>query len=282
MKLCRFGALNAEKPGLIDDQGRLRGLSGVLDDFGPDQLSDDVIDMLNGIEVDTLPIVSGSVRMGVPISGISKYICIGLNYSDHAAESGLSVPKEPIIFLKATSAISGPNDPIIQPPHSSQLDWEVELGIVIGKTAQYVSQDDALDHVAGYCLMNDVSERTFQLQSTQWDKGKGCDSFGPIGPWMVTKDEIRDVHNLEMWLDVNGARMQTGNTRNMIFNVPEIVSYCSRYMTLGPGDVIATGTPPGVGMGIKPNPVWLRPGDTVKLGIQGLGQQAQQVVRHGS
>ncbi len=238
--------------------------------------------MLNGIDVEALPIVSGSVRMGAPIAGISKYICIGLNYSDHAAESGLPIPTEPIIFLKATSAISGPNDPIIQPPHSSQLDWEVELGIVIGKTAQYVSEDDALDHVAGYCLMNDVSERTFQLQSTQWDKGKGCDSFGPIGPWMVTKDEIRDVHNLEMWLDVNGARMQTGNTQNMIFKIPEIVSYCSRYMTLRPGDVIATGTPPGVGMGIKPNPVWLHPGDTVQLGIQGLGQQTQQVVKHGS
>lgn len=280
MKLCRFGALSAEKPGLIDDQGLLRDLSGVVEDIGPEQLSDDALEMLNKIDVKSLPVITDDVRMGTPIAGISKYICIGLNYSDHAAESGLPVPTEPIIFLKAISAISGPNDPIIQPPHSTQLDWEVELGIVIGKTAQYVSEEDALDYVAGYCLMNDVSERSFQLQSTQWDKGKGCDSFGPIGPWIVTKDEISDVHNLEMWLDVNGKRMQSGTTQNMIFNVPEIVSYCSHYMTLHPGDVIATGTPPGVGMGIRPNPVWLYSGDTVQLSIQGLGQQTQQVVKH--
>ena len=218
--------------------------------------------------------------MGVPYVGITKFVAIGLNYSDHAKEAGMAIPTEPIVFLKATSSICGPDDDTIQPPHSTKLDWEVELGIVIGTKAQHVSEAQALDHVAGYCVVNDVSERAFQMQSSQWDKGKGYDTFGPIGPWLVTTDEITDPQNLNMWLDLNGKRMQSGNTRTMIFSCAHIVSYVSQYMTLLPGDIITTGTPPGVGMGVKPNPVWLQPGDVVTLGIEGLGQQRQKIVRH--
>ncbi|CAO3437414.1 fumarylacetoacetate hydrolase family protein [Azospirillum endophyticum] len=278
MKLCQYGDPNRERPGLIDGEGRLRDLSGLRGAFTPDDLSPEGLSSLSAIDPRNLPLVGGSPRLGVPYHGISKVICIGLNYSDHAAETGLPVPSEPIIFLKPTSAICGPDDDTIQPPHSTKLDWEVELGIVIGRTASHVGEADALGHVAGYCVVNDVSERSFQMQSSQWDKGKGCDSFAPIGPWLVTTDEVPDPQNLDMWLDVNGERMQTGNTRTMIFGVAALISYCSAYMTLFPGDVIATGTPPGVGMGKTPDPVWLKAGDVVTLGIQGLGRQRQTVV----
>jgi len=278
MKLCRFGDPGRERPGLVDRDGVLRDLSGVCPDIDASLLSDDALGRLARIDPLTLPHVPGTPRLGVPFAGMSKFVCIGLNYSDHAAEAGMAVPSEPIIFLKALSALSGPNDPIVRPLHSTKLDWEVELGVVIGRKASYVTEEAALDHVAGYCVVNDVSERAFQLQSSQWDKGKGCDTFGPVGPWLVTRDEVPDPQNLDMWLEVNGARMQAGNTRTMIFGVRELVSYCSRYMTLLPGDIIATGTPPGVGMGMKPEPVWLKAGDTVQLGIAGLGVQTQAVV----
>lgn len=280
MKLCRFGAPGAEMPALVDRDGRLRDLSGVRPDIGPRELSPEGLAALAAIDPATLPLVEGEPRLGVPFAGMSKFICIGLNYSDHAAEAGMAVPSEPIIFLKAPSALSGPDDPIIQPPHSTRLDWEVELGVVIGTTARYVDEDDALAYVAGYCVVNDVSERAFQMQSSQWDKGKGCDTFGPVGPFLVTKDEVPDPQNLDMRLDVNGRRMQSGNTRTMIFGVRELIAYCSRYMTLLPGDIIATGTPPGVGMGMKPEPVWLRPGDVVELEIAGLGRQRQEITAH--
>jgi 2,4-didehydro-3-deoxy-L-rhamnonate hydrolase len=273
----RFGDPGAEKPGIVDKSGNLRDLSSIQPRFDSNLLSPDALAALEKIDVEALPAVEGKPRLGVPYDGISKFICIGLNYSDHAAEAGLAVPSEPIIFLKATSAISGPNDDIIEPRGSTKLDWEVELGVVIGTKAQYVSEETALDYVAGYCVVNDVSERAFQMQSSQWDKGKGCDTFGPVGPWLVTKDEVPDPQNLNMWLDVNGVRRQAGNTKTMIFGVRELVAYCSRYMTLLPGDIIATGTPPGVGMGIKPDPVWLHPGDVVELGIEGLGQQRQRI-----
>lgn len=280
MKLCRYGAPGAEKPGLVDGDGRLRDLSGIRADIGPREISPEGIAALAAVDPASLPEVEGRPRFGVPYSGMGKFICIGLNYSDHAAEAGMAVPDEPIIFLKAPSALSGPDDPIIQPPHSTRLDWEVELGVVIGTTARHVNAADALDFVAGYCVVNDVSERAFQMQSSQWDKGKGCDTFGPVGPFLVTRDEVPDPQNLDMRLDVNGRRMQSGNTRTMIFGVREIVAYCSRYMTLLPGDIIATGTPPGVGMGMKPEPVWLHPGDVVELEIAGLGRQRQQVTAH--
>lgn len=280
MKLCRYGTPGAEKPGLVDADGRLRDLSGICADIGPREISPEGLASLAAVDPAALPQVKGQPRFGVPYSGMSKFVCIGLNYSDHAAEAGLAVPDEPIIFLKAPSALSGPDDAIIQPPHSTRLDWEVELGVVIGTTARHVHAADALDFVAGYCVVNDVSERAFQMQSSQWDKGKGCDTFGPVGPFLVTKDEVPDPQNLAMRLEVNGRRMQSGNTRTMIFGVREIVAYCSRYMTLLPGDIIATGTPPGVGMGMKPEPVWLRPGDVVELEIAGLGRQRQQVTAH--
>ncbi len=280
MKLCRFGGAHAEKPGILDREGRIRDLSSVCANFDPETLGPAGLAGLAAIDVDRLPLAEGSPRLGVPYRGVSKFVCIGLNYSDHAAEAGMAAPTEPIIFLKATSAISGPSDDIIQPRDSTKLDWEVELGVVIGTKAQYVRQDEALDYVAGYCVVNDVSERGFQLQSSQWDKGKGCDTFGPIGPWLVTKDKVADPQGLDMWLDVNGVRRQSGNTRTMIFGVRELVSYCSRYMSLMPGDIIATGTPPGVGMGIKPEPVWLKPGDVVELGIEGLGRQRQRVAAY--
>lgn len=277
MKLCRYGAPGMEKPGLIDEHGTLRDLSGLCADIEPRHLAPEGLAGLAAIDPAGLPRVAGTPRLGVPYAGMSKFVCIGLNYSDHAAEAGMAVPSEPIIFLKALSALSGPEDPIVQPRHSTKLDWEVELGVVIGTTARDVAEADAMDHVAGYCVVNDVSERAFQMQSSQWDKGKGCDTFGPVGPWLVTRDEVADPQDLDMWLDVNGKRMQAGNTRTMIFGVRELVSYCSRYMTLLPGDIIATGTPPGVGMGIKPEPVWLKPGDVVELGIAGLGRQRQTV-----
>ena len=283
MKLVRYGQLGKEKPGLIDAAGKLRDLSGVVSDIGPDQLSDKVLAKLAKLKTDKLPLVKGKPRMGCPVANVRKFIAIGLNYADHAAESNLPVPKEPIVFMKATSCIQGPNDDVMLPKGSVKSDWEVELGIVIGKQASYVSQKEALDYVAGYCTINDVSEREYQIErGGTWDKGKGCDTFGPIGPWMVTKDEIPNVQNLTMFLDVNGQRMQTGTTKTMIFGVTKLVSYVSQFMTLEPGDIITTGTPPGVGMGIKkdgqPAPVYLKKGDVMRLGIEGLGEQTQKVV----
>jgi 2,4-didehydro-3-deoxy-L-rhamnonate hydrolase len=278
MKLCRYGKDGYEKPGMIDAAGNLHDLSKVIEALDAGALASGALKKLARIKPESLPLVSGTPRFGVPYTGISKYVAIGLNYSDHAAEAGMAVPSEPIIFMKATTCICGPNDDTTQPRGSTKLDWEVELAVVIGKRAQYVSEDEALEYVAGYCVANDVSERAFQLQSSQWDKGKGCDTFGPIGPWLVTPDEVPDPQNLAMWLDVNGERMQSGNTHTMIFGVRKLISYCSHYMTLLPGDVIATGTPPGVGMGKKPNPVWLKPGDVVTLGIDGLGEQRQKIV----
>ena len=276
MKLVRYGRPGKEKPGLIDEFGRLRSLAGVIDDITPAQLSAAALKKLAAIDPASLPAVRGEPRFGVPLAGIGKFIAIGLNYADHAEEAGMAIPPEPIVFSKAISCLSGPDDAIRLPPGSKKTDWEVELGVVIGKRAQYVGQDEALDYVAGYCVVNDVSERAWQLQSSQWDKGKGADTFGPVGPWLVTKDEIFDVQDLDMYLEVNGKRMQTGSTATMIFGVAYLVSYLSRYMTLEPGDIIATGTPPGVGMGRTP-PRYLKKGDTVRLGIPGLGEQ-QQVV----
>jgi 2,4-didehydro-3-deoxy-L-rhamnonate hydrolase len=278
MKLCRYGKDGSERPGIVDAQGKLRDLSKVTGALDADALSPRNLARIAKIKPETLPVVTGTPRFGVPFTGISKYVAIGLNYSDHAAEAGMAVPTEPIIFMKATTSICGPNDDTVIPRNSTKLDWECELAIVIGTKAQYVSEEDSLNYVAGYCVANDVSERSFQLQSSQWDKGKGCDTFGPIGPWLVTTDEVPDPQNLDMWLDVNGQRMQSGNTRTMIFGVRKIISYCSHFMTLLPGDVICTGTPPGVGMGKKPNPIWLKAGDVVTLGIQGLGQQQQNIV----
>jgi 2,4-didehydro-3-deoxy-L-rhamnonate hydrolase len=280
MKLCRYGKNGFEKPGIIDTDGRLRDLSKVVENVGPNELSPRGLKMLAKVKPETLPLVANGPRLGVPFVGIGKFVAIGLNYSDHAKEAGMPIPPEPIVFMKATTCISGPNDDVIQPRRSTKLDWEVELGIVMGSKAQYVSESEALETVAGYCVVNDVSERAFQLTTSQWDKGKGFDSAGPIGPWLVTTDEIKDPQNLDMWLDLNGKRMQSGNTRTMIFSCAQIVSHVSQYMTLLPGDVITTGTPPGVGMGIKPNPVFLKPGDVMTLGIHGLGEQKQKVVAY--
>jgi 2-keto-4-pentenoate hydratase/2-oxohepta-3-ene-1,7-dioic acid hydratase in catechol pathway len=278
MKLVRYGNPGKEKPGLIDAAGKLRDLSAVLPDIGPAQLGDAVLAKLAKLKTDKLPLVRGKPRMGCPVANVGKFIAIGLNYKDHAEESGMPIPKEPVVFTKATSCIQGPDDNIMLPKGSVKTDWEVELGVVIGKTARYVSQKAALEHVAGYCTINDVSEREFQLErGSQWDKGKGCDTFGPIGPWLVTRDEIENPQKLAMWLDVNGVRMQTGNTKTMIFSVAKIVSHLSQFMTLLPGDVITTGTPPGVGLGFKP-PKYLKKGDVVTLGIEGLGEQRQLVV----
>jgi 2-keto-4-pentenoate hydratase/2-oxohepta-3-ene-1,7-dioic acid hydratase in catechol pathway len=279
MKLVRYGNPGKEKPGLIDAKGVLRDLSAVIKDIGPDQLSDAALVKIAKLNTDNLPAVKGKPRMGCPVNGVRKFIAIGLNYADHAAESNLPIPKEPIVFMKATSCIQGPNDPVMLPKGSKKTDWEVELGVVIGKQARYVSQKDALSHVAGYCTIDDVSEREFQIErGGTWDKGKGCDTFGPIGPWLVTRDEVPNPQKLDMWLDVNGKRMQTGSTKTMIFSVAKIVSYVSQFMTLEPGDVITTGTPPGVGMGMKPAAVFLKKGDVVTLGIEGLGEQRQEVV----
>lgn len=278
MKLCRYGPKGQERPGLIDADGILRDLSAHIHDIGPTTLAPGQIAALSALDPSRLPAIDGPVRFGVPWTGISKYVGIGLNFADHAKEAGLTPPDEPIIFLKAPSAICGPDDDTLIPPGSTKLDWEVELGIVIGTEARNIAKTDADRHIAGYCLLNDISERAFQLQSSQWDKGKGCDTFGPIGPWLVTADEIQNPGNLGMRLDVNGVRMQSSNTSQLIFDVPTLVSYASRFMTLMPGDVIATGTPAGVGMGCKPEPVWLKAGDVVELAIDGLGTQRQTVV----
>ncbi|MDB5961538.1 MAG: 2-hydroxyhepta-2,4-diene,7-dioate isomerase [Massilia sp.] len=277
MKLVRYGRPGKEKPGLIDEFGRLRSLAGIVDDITAAALSRQALKKLSKIDPASLPLVRGQPRFGVPLAGIGKFIAIGLNYADHAEEAGMAIPPEPIVFSKAISCLSGPDDPIRLPPGSKKTDWEVELGVVIGTRAQYVDEAQALDYVAGYCVVNDVSERAWQMQSSQWDKGKGADTFGPVGPWLVTTDEILDVQDLDMYLEVNGKRMQTGSTATMIFGVAHLVSYLSRYMTLEPGDIIATGTPPGVGMGRTP-PRYLKSGDTVRLGIPGLGEQ-QQVVQ---
>ncbi|MEO8143416.1 MAG: fumarylacetoacetate hydrolase family protein [Betaproteobacteria bacterium] len=278
MKLCRYGKSGFEKPGIIDSEGRLRDLSKVVENIGPKELAPRGLKLLAKVKPETLPVVANGPRLGVPFVGIGKFVAIGLNYFDHAKETGMAIPSEPIVFMKATTCISGPNDDVIQPKRSTKLDWEVELGIVIGTKAQYVDEKGALEHVAGYCVVNDVSERAFQLGTSQWDKGKGFDTSGPIGPWLVTTDEIKDPQNLDMWLDVNGKRMQSGSTKTMIFSCAQIVSHVSQYMTLLPGDVITTGTPPGVGMGVKPSAVFLKPGDTMSLGIRGLGEQKQKVV----
>lgn len=274
MKFCRYGLRGQEKPGLIDAQGVLRDLSGKIDD-----VTVAAIASLGAVDPETLPAVQGEVRYGVPVKGIGKIVAIGLNYEDHAIESNLPIPTEPVMFMKALSSLTGPNDEVMIPKDSTHTDWEVELGVVIGKTARYVEEADALSHVAGYTIANDVSERFNQKQrGSQWSKGKGHDSFCPVGPWLVTPDEVGDCQDLDMFLDVNGARMQTGNTRTMIFNVAEIIAYVSRYMTLYPGDLLITGTPPGVGEGKKPDAIFLKAGDTMRLGIAGLGEQTQQVV----
>jgi 2-keto-4-pentenoate hydratase/2-oxohepta-3-ene-1,7-dioic acid hydratase in catechol pathway len=283
MKLLRYGAPGREKPGLSDADGNIRDLSKIVTQIDDAMLSPRNLARLARVKPATLPIVRGSPRLGVPYAGISKFVAIGLNYSDHAAESNLPIPSEPIVFMKATTCLTGPNDDVIQPKGSTRLDWECELGIVIGTKAQYVPESKALDFVAGYTVVNDVSERAFQMgPGGQWDRGKGCDTFGPVGPWLVTTDEVTDPQALDMWLDVNGEKRQRGNTRTMIFNCAMLVSYVSRFMTLLPGDIITTGTPPGVAMGMKPNPVWLKPGDTVTLGIDGLGEQKQRIVAHGT
>jgi 2-keto-4-pentenoate hydratase/2-oxohepta-3-ene-1,7-dioic acid hydratase in catechol pathway len=279
MKLVRVGAPGAERPGLIDMQGRVRDLSGVVSELGPQQLSDAALAQLAGVDIAALPVMPDT-RFGVPWTGIGKIIAIGLNYADHAAEAGLPPPAEPILFLKANSALNGPNDAVMLPRGSEKTDWEVELGVVIGKTASDVSREEALSHVAGYCVVNDVSEREFQLErGGTWDKGKGCDTFCPVGPWLVTRDEVPDPQALGLWLDVNGERAQRGNTATMVFGVAHLVSYVSRFMTLHPGDLICTGTPPGVGMGAKP-PRYLKAGDTMRLGIDGLGVQTQTVAAY--
>jgi 2,4-diketo-3-deoxy-L-fuconate hydrolase len=279
MKLLRYGSRGQEKPGLLDQDGVLRDLSGELPDLTPEQLSSERLRQLSKLDPATLPEVAGRPRLGVPVAGIRKFIAVGLNYADHAAEAGLPVPKEPVLFTKAISCLSGPNDDVMLPKGSRKSDWEVELGVVIGSTARYLGEADALNHIAGYCVVNDVSEREFQMErGGTWDKGKGCDTFGPVGPWLVTPDEAGDPQNLKLWLDLNGQRRQSGNTRTMIFRVAELIAYISGFMTLEPGDLIITGTPPGVGMGVKPEPVYLRPGDVMMLGIERLGAQTQRVV----
>jgi len=278
MKLMRYGAKGAEKPGLVDAQGQVRALSGVIPDISAQTLSAQGLAQLRALDHSKLPLVQAPGRIAPPWSGCGKFLCIGLNYVDHAAEAGMPVPKEPILFMKPISVRVGANDAVVLPQGSVKGDWEVELGVVIGTRARYVSEADALQHVAGYCVVNDVSEREYQLErGGQWDKGKGCDTFGPVGPWLVSTDEIPDPQALPMWCEVNGRRMQNGNTRTMVFGVRQLVSYLSRFMTLEPGDLIATGTPPGVGMGLKPQPQFLKPGDTMRLGIEGLGVQQQTV-----
>ncbi len=274
MKLLRYGPRGAEKPGLLDSDGRIRDLTGLVPD-----LTVDVIERIRAVDPTTLPLVEGNPRLGVPVAGIGKFLAIGLNYADHAREAGLEPPPEPIFFTKAISCLTGPNDPVMIPKGSQKSDWEVELGVIIGKTCRHVDQADALDHVAGYVLANDVSERAFQKElGSQWDKGKGCDTFGPVGPWLVTPDEIADCQALDMYLDLNGKRMQTGNTATMIFPVAECIAYMSRFITLHPGDLLITGTPPGVGEGQKPDKIFLKPGDVMELGITGLGTQRQDVI----
>lgn len=279
MKLLRFGPKGQEKPGIVDADGAVRDLSSIVDDIAGDVLSDEGLAAIAAADLSTLPVVNVD-RYGPCVGQVGKFICIGLNYSDHAAESGMDVPPEPVIFAKATSAICGPNDNIEIPRNSTATDWEVELGVVIGKHTKYVSEAEALDHVAGYCVINDISERDFQIQRAgQWVKGKSADTFGPIGPWLVTRDEVSDPQNLPMYLEVNGKRVQDGNTNTMVYGVAHVVSYLSQFMSLQPGDIISTGTPPGVGMGMKPSPVYLKPGDKMELGIEGLGLQQQDVVQ---
>ena len=280
MKLLRYGPKGREKPGLLDKDGKIRDLSAHVPDIAGSVLQPDSLKKLAVLDPSQLPLASGELRIGPCVGKVGKFVCIGLNYADYAAETGAPIPKEPIIFMKATSAVVGPNDEVEIPKGAQKTDWEVELGVVIGKNAKYVPENHAMDYVAGYCVVNDVSEREYQIErGGQWDKGKGCDTFGPTGPWLVTKDEVPDPHNLAMWLDVDGHRYQNGSTRTMIFNVPKLVSYLSHFMSLQPGDVISTGTPPGVGMGQKPNPIYLKAGQTMRLGIEGLGEQQQKVVQ---
>ena len=278
MKLLRFGDVGLEKPGIMDNSGMIRDLSGVVDDIAGVSLTSPEIIRLKGVDVTRLPYAPNNVRLGPCVGGTGKFICIGLNYADHAAESGMDIPPEPVIFMKATSSICGPNDPIVIPRNSTKTDWEVELAVIIGDKAKYVSEADALNYVAGYAVTNDVSEREFQLEHAgQWTKGKSCDNFGPIGPWLVTKDEILDSQNLSMWLKVNGKTVQDGSTRTMVYGVAHLISYLSQFMTLHPGDIISTGTPPGVGLGMNP-PQYLKTGDMVELGIEYLGAQCQNVI----
>ncbi|OZI28685.1 2-hydroxyhepta-2,4-diene-1,7-dioate isomerase [Bordetella genomosp. 1] len=278
MKLLRHGPKGQEKPALLDAQGRVRDLSGVIADLNAAGLNRAALEKLRALDPARLPLVERPGRIAPPWSGMGKFICIGLNYADHAAESGLPVPAEPVVFMKASSALVGANDAVVLPQDSVKTDWEVELGVVIGERARYVSEADALSHVAGYCVVNDISEREYQIErGGTWDKGKGCDTFGPVGPWLVTADEVPEPQALDMWLEVNGKRFQNGSTRTMVFNVAQLVSYVSRFMTLNPGDLISTGTPPGVGMGQKPAPIYLKAGDEMKLGIAGLGEQHQRV-----
>ena len=279
MKLLRYGEIGKEKPGILGQDGKIRDLSNHITDINGDNISEDGLNKISMIDVSSLPIIPENTRLGACVGNIGKFLCIGLNYSDHAAESGMPVPSEPILFSKATSAVVGPNDNVEIPRNSNETDWEVELGIIIGKKAKYINEEDAEEYIAGYCVVNDVSEREFQLKKEgQWTKGKSCDTFGPTGPYLVTKDEVSDVQNLKMYLDVNGKRMQDGSTKTMIFSVNHIVHYLSQFMSLNPGDVIATGTPPGVGLGMKP-PVFLKSGDTMKLSIQGLGEQNQKCIQ---
>ncbi len=280
MKLLRYGLAGQERPGILDSEGRVRDLSGLIPDVNGAALSDENLKKIAAVDVSSLPLVADPVRFGACVNNVGKFICIGLNYADHAAESGVAVPSEPVVFMKATSAITGPNDNVIKPRNSTKLDWEVELGIVIGKHASYVSEVDAMSHIAGYCIINDVSERNFQLERPggQWDKGKGCDSFGPLGPYLVTKDEVPDPLNLHLWLTVNGKTFQNGSTNKMVFGPAFLVHYLSQFMSLQPGDVISTGTPPGVGLGQKP-PLYLNEGDIMELGIEGMGTQRQIVVQ---
>lgn len=278
MKLVRYGEPGSEKPGLIDNAGTLRDLSAHVSDINGTMLDDATLARLAALDPASLPAVTGNARFGPCVGSVGKFLCIGLNFADHAAEAGMALPEHPILFMKANSAINGPDDDVLLPRGSTATDWEVELGVVIGSKVKYVSEADALDHVAGYCVINDVSERNFQTKLTgQWTKGKSCDTFGPLGPWLVTRDEVPDPQALGMWLDVNGKRMQTGSTKTQIFTVAQVISHLSQLMTLHPGDVISTGTPPGVGMGMKPQPVYLKAGDVMELGIDGLGRQRQTV-----
>ena len=279
MKVVRFGVPGDERPGVIDGDGRIRDLSGHVEDIASDALSDENLRRLAALDAASLPLAPANARIGPCVGRVGKMICVGLNYSDHAAESNMAVPTEPVLFMKATSAIVGAHDDVEIPPGAEKVDWEVELGVVIGREARYVSRERALKYVAGYCVVNDVSERAYQLErGGQWDKGKGCDTFGPLGPWLVTRDEVPDPQSLRLWLEVDGKRYQDGNTRTMIFDVATLVSYISQFMSLQPGDVISTGTPPGVGLGQKPEPVFLRAGQTMRLGIDGLGEQQQRTV----
>jgi len=279
MRLLRYGPVGQEKPGALDRNGVLRDLSGELPDLTPARLSARSLQRLRQMDLSALPAVAGRPRLGVPVAGIGKFIAVGLNYADHAAEAGLPVPKEPVLFTKAISCLNGPDDDVMLPQGAMKGDWEVELGVVVGTRARYVEESQALDHVAGYCVVNDVSERAYQIErGGTWDKGKGCDTFGPVGPWLVTADEVDDPQDLKLWLELNGQRRQNGSTRTMIFGVAMLVSYISRFLTLEPGDLVTTGTPPGVGMGVKPEPLYLKAGDIMTLGVERLGQQTQKVV----